>query len=308
MSYEDETWYMDSNNQPLGIWMIPCKCKIWYTKNNKWVNFSKFSQVWAKISSNLRTFLNNRVILLKNLVQNQSDWYMNGSVLLKIGFCMGLLSNLAVAHTYQNQTWVPPSPWPIITPNLVAVHSFSPYFRTVAQSYQNVSWVSPCPGIEKSTGTSFYSNFWSSVINKLKNNFHFQIRLLFNSFHNFWLTSLQVFIMPLEAIFSIFPWIITRDTNRPMIFFFFFFFESSTRQKQLLVGQCISAITNFNNHNSFAATAKMILSRLTPFQTSCNGLYHHIPHYHFLVCALLLFSNFWGSPISGETGSPRVYQ
>ena len=35
----------------------------------------------------------------QHLAQNCADWYMNGSL-----SCMGLLSNFAAAHSYQNQT------------------------------------------------------------------------------------------------------------------------------------------------------------------------------------------------------------
>ena len=52
----------------------------------EWVDFSQFSQIWAKIGSNLRKFLKNRAILLKiweNLVQNWADWYINGSLFLE---------------------------------------------------------------------------------------------------------------------------------------------------------------------------------------------------------------------------------
>ena len=40
----------------------------------------------------------------KNLAQNWTDLYMMGHFFLKIGFCLGLLSNSVAAHPYQNQT------------------------------------------------------------------------------------------------------------------------------------------------------------------------------------------------------------
>ena len=46
-------------------------------------NFSKFSQIWAKIVSNLRKFWKNQAISLKNLAKNWADWCLNGSLFLE---------------------------------------------------------------------------------------------------------------------------------------------------------------------------------------------------------------------------------
>ena len=49
----------------------------------EWVDFSKFSQIWVKISSNIRKFWKNWVILLKIWQKIGSNWYMNGSLFLE---------------------------------------------------------------------------------------------------------------------------------------------------------------------------------------------------------------------------------
>ena len=81
------------------------KCKIWYM--NGWI--FQYSQIWTKISSNSRKFWKNRVICSK-FGQLVYEWWVTFS--WKIGICMGVLSNSAAAHPYQNQTWVllPPPP------------------------------------------------------------------------------------------------------------------------------------------------------------------------------------------------------
>ena len=79
-------WTRPQNNRrhrrplALGIWMTPCKMQnLIY----EWVDFSKFTQIWAKIGTDLRKFWKKRVTALKKLVQNWSDWYMNGSLFLE---------------------------------------------------------------------------------------------------------------------------------------------------------------------------------------------------------------------------------
>ena len=81
----------------------------WPFKNAKkliceWVNFSKFSQIWAKIGLNLRKFCD----FVQNFVQKWVDCYMNGSLFLKY-WCLCRSTSISMAaHPYQNQTWVPP--------------------------------------------------------------------------------------------------------------------------------------------------------------------------------------------------------
>ena len=67
--------------------------------------FSKFGQIWAKISPYLRKFWKKSVILFK-------IWPKIGPIGIWMG-CMGLLSNSVAAHPYQNQTWVPPGVLPL---------------------------------------------------------------------------------------------------------------------------------------------------------------------------------------------------
>ena len=49
-------------NQLLDMWMTPYKTQDYVYE---WVEFSKFSQIWARIGSNLRKFWKNWTILLK---------------------------------------------------------------------------------------------------------------------------------------------------------------------------------------------------------------------------------------------------
>ena len=66
----------------------------------EWVNFSRFSQIWAKIGSNIGKFR----WFCSKLGQLVCEWV---TFSWKIGICMSLLSNSLVAHPYPNQTWVP---------------------------------------------------------------------------------------------------------------------------------------------------------------------------------------------------------
>ena len=87
------------------MWMTPYKMQnLIY----EWVDFSKYSQIWAKIGSNLRKFVKNWVILLKTWPKIGPIGIWMGEFSWKIGICMGLLSNSTEACSYQNQTWVPP--------------------------------------------------------------------------------------------------------------------------------------------------------------------------------------------------------
>ena len=80
------------------------KCKIWYING---VDFSKCSQIWAKIGWIIRKFWKKS----GDFAQNLADWYMNGSFFSwKIGICLGLLSNFAVAYPYQTKLKYPPGP------------------------------------------------------------------------------------------------------------------------------------------------------------------------------------------------------
>ena len=86
------SWYM---NDPLedtkfGIWM-----------GQLFKIFPNSSQYWLK-------FRKNRMILLKIWPKIGPMGIWMDHLFLRIGICMGQLSNSAVAHPYQNQTWVPP--------------------------------------------------------------------------------------------------------------------------------------------------------------------------------------------------------
>ena len=70
-------------------WLL-LKCKIWYMNGFIFQKFPKFGPTLDWLVYDWITF----------------SW--------KIGICMGLLSNSAAAHPYQNQTWVPPSDYCII--------------------------------------------------------------------------------------------------------------------------------------------------------------------------------------------------
>ena len=64
-------------------------------------SFPNLSQKWLKF----KKILENQTILLKILPKIGLMGMMNGSLFfVKIGICMGLLSNFAGAEPYQNQT------------------------------------------------------------------------------------------------------------------------------------------------------------------------------------------------------------
>ena len=70
----------------------------------EWVNFSKFSQIWAKIEKILEKigpFCSKFGLKLAWLVY---EWV---TFSWKIGICMSLLSIFTAVHPYQDQTWVP---------------------------------------------------------------------------------------------------------------------------------------------------------------------------------------------------------
>ena len=98
-------------NQPRGIWMTPYKMQNLVHER---VDFSKSSQIWAKIDSNLRKFWKNQTILLKIWPKIGLIGIWMGNFSLKIVICMGQLSNFTVALPYQNQTWEP-SGWKCFT-------------------------------------------------------------------------------------------------------------------------------------------------------------------------------------------------
>ena len=100
------------SNQPLGIWKTPGK-KLQNLIYEWTVDFSKFSQIWAKIDSNLRKFW--KIGWFCSKFRTKLVWLVYEWVAFswKIGICTGLLSNSAVAHPYQkpNLTSPPPGPW-----------------------------------------------------------------------------------------------------------------------------------------------------------------------------------------------------
>ena len=69
-----------------------------------WSIFQNFPQFEQKLDKIFKIW-ENQVILLKNW----SNWLMNGSLFVEklVHICMGLLS--ISAHSYQNQTGVPPT-------------------------------------------------------------------------------------------------------------------------------------------------------------------------------------------------------
>ena len=98
LSTKDPTgtcWKHGYQNQPLGIWMTPNNMQNLVFE---WVDFSKFSLIWAKIGSKKKKIGKNRVILLKIWPKTEliSIW-----MAWKIGICMGLLSN-SVAQNWTN--------------------------------------------------------------------------------------------------------------------------------------------------------------------------------------------------------------
>ena len=50
---------------------------------SEWVDFSKLSQIWAKIGSNFKKILEKSGDFAQNLVQNWSNWYMNRLLFLE---------------------------------------------------------------------------------------------------------------------------------------------------------------------------------------------------------------------------------
>ena len=68
------------------------------------MNGSKFGQIWAKIGSNLRKFLEEIDNFVQNLAQNWADWYMNGLLFLEKLVFVWINFQIAVAYPYQNQT------------------------------------------------------------------------------------------------------------------------------------------------------------------------------------------------------------
>ena len=66
----------------------------------KWIDFSKFGQIWAKIVEEIGNFV-------RNLAPNWADWYMNGLLFLeKLVFVWNPIyfQILWQPYPYQNQT------------------------------------------------------------------------------------------------------------------------------------------------------------------------------------------------------------
>ena len=78
----------------------------WPMKNwvNEWANFQNFSTIWAKISSDLRKYRNNLVILLKIWSQLVYKCISESLFLEKL---VRVHCHIP-SHVCQNQTWVPP--------------------------------------------------------------------------------------------------------------------------------------------------------------------------------------------------------
>ena len=66
--------------------------------------FPNLSQNWLKFNK-IYEKLGDFAQYLPKLVRLVYEWV---TFSWKIGICIGLLSNYAAAHPYQNQTWVPP--------------------------------------------------------------------------------------------------------------------------------------------------------------------------------------------------------
>ena len=140
-----------------------------YNKQNlvyKWVDFSKFFQIWAKMGSNLRKFWKNWAILLKIWPKVGPFGIWMGHFFFKIGISMGQLSNFAVARPYHNQTWVPPlGTWSICT---FAVYMLASKYTLRCSRYMHFNIV---------------NTVWSIKLNPYLNARHFFIALSHAHFH-----------------------------------------------------------------------------------------------------------------------------
>ena len=103
-------------NQPLLVvyeWPV-IKCMTCYKMQNlvyEWVDFSQFSQIWAKIGSNLRKFLKLGWFCSK-LGRLVYEWV---TFSCKIGICMGLLSNSAAKPNLSRPTPRLHRPFPLLS-------------------------------------------------------------------------------------------------------------------------------------------------------------------------------------------------
>ena len=89
------------------FWGVPqtwaYQCSLYINASTyEWVDFSKFSQIWAKITSNLRKFWDN---YSENLAPpwNRAEGYMNGSL---FRWVMDPLSKSQQHISTVNQTWL----------------------------------------------------------------------------------------------------------------------------------------------------------------------------------------------------------
>ena len=106
------------------------KCKIWYMNGLIFKSSPNLSQNWLKFKKILRKSGD----FAQNLAKNWTIGIWMGHFFLKIGICMGLLSNSVAAHPYQNQTWVPPPGfWTALSLFFLSAHlSYFPYiFRNI---------------------------------------------------------------------------------------------------------------------------------------------------------------------------------
>ena len=116
----------------------------------EWVDFSNFSQIWAKIDPNLTKSWKNQVILLKIFSEIGPIGIWLGHSSWKSCIWISLRSNSAVAHSYQNQTWVPtPTPPPgVMAPvshgALIGVFGFLPEMKALKQNASHTLYQLRC--------------------------------------------------------------------------------------------------------------------------------------------------------------------
>ena len=81
------------------------KCIIWYMNGTIFQNSPKFEPKFVQIKENfgkIKWFSSYFGPKMGHLVYEWTTFSW------KIGICIGLLSNFAATHSYQNQTWEPP--------------------------------------------------------------------------------------------------------------------------------------------------------------------------------------------------------
>ena len=85
------SWYMNDPHKVQNVVYEWGNFSIFFLNLNK--NWLKFKKIWEKSGD-----------FAQNLVQNWTDWYMNGSLFLKNWYLYGSIFNSVAAYPYQNQT------------------------------------------------------------------------------------------------------------------------------------------------------------------------------------------------------------